>query len=174
MSQLKVNSIVPAGGLPSGAYGGVIQVVTGVKTDKFSSSTGGSFLDIGLSATITPQSNSSNILVFVSINVAGNDNGLRLMTGLFRGSTQIFRGDASGNRTRCSWQGVGTHNNAQHSVNHTFVDTGISTTSATTYSVKVFNEAQGYEIYVNASNTDGNTSTHGRSASSITLMELGA
>ena len=173
MSQLKVNSIVPVGGLPAGATsGGIIQVVTATKTDKFSSSTGGSFLDVGLSATITPQSNSSKILVLVSINVAGNDNGLRLMTGLFRGSTQIFRGDASGSRQRCSWQGVGTHANAQHSVNHNFIDSP-ATTSATTYSVKVFNEAQGYEIYVNSSNTDGNSSTHGRSASSITVMELG-
>ena len=173
MSQLKVNSIVPVGGLSGNAKGGIIQVVTATKTDKFSSSTAGSFLDVGLSASITPQSNSSSVLIFVSINIAGNDNGLRLMTGLFRGSTQIFRGDASGNRQRVAWQGVGTHANAQHSVNHTFVDTGISTTSATTYSVKVFNEAQGYEIYVNSSNTDGNSSTHGRSASSITLMELG-
>lgn len=172
MSQLKVNSIIPANGLPSGANGGVIQVVSGVKTDRFSSNTGGSFLDCGLSATITPQSSSSKILIFVSINVAGNDNGLRLMTGLFRGSTQIFRGDASGNRQRVAWQGVGTHANAQHSVNHNFIDSP-ATTSATTYSVKVFNEAQGYEIYVNSSNTDGNSSTHGRSASAITLMELG-
>ena len=32
MSQLKVNSIVPAGGLPSGANGGIIQVVSATKT----------------------------------------------------------------------------------------------------------------------------------------------
>ena len=37
MSQIKVNSIVPAGGLPSGATaGGIIQVVQSVKTDDFS------------------------------------------------------------------------------------------------------------------------------------------
>ena len=34
MSQLKVNSIVPVGGLPSGASGGgIIQVVQAVKTN---------------------------------------------------------------------------------------------------------------------------------------------
>ncbi|BCV08527.1 MAG: hypothetical protein CM15mL8_070 [Caudoviricetes sp.] len=55
MSQLKVNSIVPVGGLPSGASGGIIQVVQTVKTDTMSTSgTGGSYQDItGLSVTIT-------------------------------------------------------------------------------------------------------------------------
>tara|TARA_R100001129_G_C5256373_1_gene229801 strand:- start:135 stop:659 length:525 start_codon:yes stop_codon:yes gene_type:complete len=173
MSQLKVNSIVPAGGLPSGANGGIIQVVTSTKTDTFSSTTAGSFLDISLNATITPQSNSSNILILASVNCAGSDTGLRFMTGIFRGSTQIAQGDASSSRQRCSWQGVGTHANAQHSVNHNFIDTGISTTSATTYHIKLFNEASGYNVYVNRSHTDGDSSTHGRSISSITLMELG-
>ena len=32
MSQLKVNSIVPSGGLPAGASGGIIQVVQGTTT----------------------------------------------------------------------------------------------------------------------------------------------
>ena len=45
MSQLKVNSIVPAGGLPSGANGGIIQVVSTTKTDAFST-TSSSFTDI--------------------------------------------------------------------------------------------------------------------------------
>ena len=172
MSQLKVNSIVPVGGLPSGANGGIIQVVSSTKTDTFSSTTAGSFLDISLNATITPQSNSSKILILGSVNCAGSDTGLRFMTAIFRGSTQIALGDASGSRRQCSWQGVGTHTNAQHSVNHNFIDSP-ATTSATTYHIKLFNEASGYYVYVNRSNTDGNSATHGRSISCITLMELG-
>ena len=35
MSQIKVNSIVPTGGLPSGANGGIIQPIQTVKTDTF-------------------------------------------------------------------------------------------------------------------------------------------
>ena len=70
MSQLKVNSIVPVGGLSSGANGGIIQVVQSVKTDTFSTSSS-SFTDItGLSATITPSSNSNKILVILDLMVA--------------------------------------------------------------------------------------------------------
>ena len=40
MSQLKVNSIVPVGGLPAGATaGGIIQIVQTKKTDTASNST---------------------------------------------------------------------------------------------------------------------------------------
>ena len=66
MSQLKVNSIVPVGGLPSGADGGIIQTVQTVKSDvtSQSGSSSGTFFDIsGMSATITPSSNSNKVLV---------------------------------------------------------------------------------------------------------------
>ena len=38
MSQLKVDSIVPSGGVVSGANGGIIQVVQVTKTDQFATS----------------------------------------------------------------------------------------------------------------------------------------
>ena len=66
MSQLKVNSIVPVGGLPSGSNGGIIQIVYAETTTKVSES-GGSFVDSGVTATITPSSNSSKILVVASM-----------------------------------------------------------------------------------------------------------
>ena len=69
MSQLKVNSIVPVGGLPSGATaGGVIQTVTASTTTQVSQSYSSegtittTITDTGLSASITPSSNSSKIL----------------------------------------------------------------------------------------------------------------
>ena len=67
MSQLKVNSIVPVGGLPSGANGGIIQVVQTFKNDA-ASVTSNSFVDLpGMSATITPSSNSNKVLVRFSL-----------------------------------------------------------------------------------------------------------
>ena len=57
MSQLKVDSIVPRGGLPSGANGGIIQTVAVHKSDS-TSTTSTSFTDSGLEASITPQSSS--------------------------------------------------------------------------------------------------------------------
>jgi len=66
MSQLKVNSIVPVGGLPSGANGGIIQIVYAETTSE-ASDTSGNYVDSGVTATITPSSNSSKILVVASM-----------------------------------------------------------------------------------------------------------
>ena len=35
MSQIKVDSIVPSGGLPSGSSGGIVQIKSVTKTDTF-------------------------------------------------------------------------------------------------------------------------------------------
>ena len=61
MSQLKVDSIIPRGGLPSGSQGGIIQIQhTLFKTHSSFSADG--LHDVGLSCTITPQSSSNHIL----------------------------------------------------------------------------------------------------------------
>ena len=64
MSQLKVDSIVPRGGIPSGSNGGVIQVKTGF-CGAFTS-TNSSYVDTGLSVSITPSSSSSKFIIVVS------------------------------------------------------------------------------------------------------------
>ena len=88
MSQIKVDSIVPRGGLPAGSNGGIIQVKQTFKNDEFSSSSS-SYVDItGMTVTITPQSSSSKILIDVNLNAGGADNmyaGIKVM----RGSTSI-------------------------------------------------------------------------------------
>ena len=79
MSELRTNKIYPRDGLPAGASGGIIQVVeafdyTGTS---ISSST---FVDTGLSASITPTSASNKILVYVSHNIykSGTNNYMEL------------------------------------------------------------------------------------------------
>jgi len=64
MSELRTNRIVPRDGLTSGTGkgGGVIQVVYGFATTQVSH-TSTSFIDIGLSATITPTRSDSKIIV---------------------------------------------------------------------------------------------------------------
>ena len=89
MSQLKVNSIVPAGGLPSGAKGGIIQVKQNIKTDtsSFEGSTGNFSGNIsGLTETITTQSASSQVLIILNTNLSTTE-GQRCTFRILRGST---------------------------------------------------------------------------------------
>ena len=70
MSQLKVNSIIPTGGVASGGGGGIIQVKTAHTSNKTTTNST-TFQDIsGLSLTITPLSNSNKILIYVNLTFA--------------------------------------------------------------------------------------------------------
>ena len=96
MSQLKVNSIVPVGGLPSGSNGGIIQVKQTVKTDSFSSSSS-TLVDVtGFSVDITPSSNSNKILIYVSIGIAANSTSSATCFALLRGSTNLTSNTSGG------------------------------------------------------------------------------
>jgi len=160
-----------ADSLGTGVGGKVLQVVQVVKSDTFSSSSA-TLVDItGLSASITPSSSSNKILVMVSLSIGGNDSGLRLMTKLFRDSTAIFIGDTAGSRERVSWQGTSLSNTHTNSVNHIYLDSP-STTSSTTYKMQGRNELGGYSWYVNRNSNDTDSTSHGRFASSITLIEI--
>ena len=91
MSQLIVNSIVPAGGLPSGSNGGIIQVKQTIKKDVFTTSqavTSG-YTDLtGLSVAITPSSSSNKILVTTQIYNGAANNAVNFFR-LLRGTTFI-------------------------------------------------------------------------------------
>ena len=148
-----------------------MQVVQVVKTDTFSSSSA-TLVDItGFSASITPSSASNKILVMVSLNIGSNESGLRLMTKLFRDSTGIFIGDTAGSRERVSWQGTTLALTHTNSVNHIFLDSP-ATTSSTTYKMQGRDEVAGYNWYINRNSNDSDATSHGRSASSITLIEI--
>ena len=89
MSTLKVNKIIPVGGVPSGGGGGIVQVVQTLKTDAFTSAAENSFTDItGMSVNITPLSSSSKILVSVNMGASNGSDVLHVYR-LLRGSTVI-------------------------------------------------------------------------------------
>ena len=176
MSQLKVNSIVPVGGLPSGANGGIIQTLSTTKTDSFST-TSSSLVDItGLSLTITPSSNSNKVLIIADVmgGVTGSSNIFGAMLQLVRGSTEIAKADASGSRSQ-STVGMGGSGGAigniqQHYGFH-FLDSP-ATTSATTYKIQI-KHTQGTETRINQNLYDSSdNSNRVRSVSSITVMEI--
>ena len=174
MSQLKVNSIVPVGGLPSGSNGGIIQVVQTVKTDAFSQSSLGrdTMTAIVLSQAITPSSNSNKILVRVDLTV-GCSADVGIYLNLFRGSTQICRGDANGSQQRVS-SFAATRNNDSHGYcGITFLDSP-ATTSSTTYGVKLSSAGfAAVNVYLNRVDNDlTDQSQLARGTSTITLMEV--
>ena len=173
MSQLKVNSIVPAGGLPSGSNGGIIQVKQSVKTDTMTvSGSGGSYQDVtGLSVTITPSSNANKVLVIPSILLAA-DSGHRHGYRILRGSQVICVGDSASNRVQAtSCQGNPPNNVMMYNHTNTFLDEP-GTTSATTYKIQIRGESNSSGLYVNRSQTDTDSTSHFRGTSQITVMEV--
>ena len=64
-SELRVDKIVPTTGVPTGGGGGIIQVVhaSTQTAQEQDFSAGSTFVDTGLSASITPKFSTSKILV---------------------------------------------------------------------------------------------------------------
>jgi len=69
-SKLRVDSILPVDGAPTGGGGGIIQVKQVYKTDAFTSESA-SFVDVtGMQVSITPKFNTSKILITANIGCA--------------------------------------------------------------------------------------------------------
>ena len=148
MSQIKVNSIVPVGGLPSGSNGGIIQVVQAVKDDTFSTNST-SFTDLtGLSASITPSSSSNKILVEARIYLSlGTGSGSSTAKFNFvRGSTNI--GQPAGSTTHEGTMLVWSNSAYMKPYTMNFLDSP-ATTSATTYKVQVGRDNTAATIHIN-------------------------
>ena len=64
MSQLKVDSIIPTTGVPTGGGGGIIQIVTATTSTEKDVTTD-TYVDSGLTCNITPKFSTSKILVIV-------------------------------------------------------------------------------------------------------------
>ena len=176
MSQLKVNSIVPSGGLPAGASGGgIIQCVQTIKSDD-SSVTGSTVADSGLSVTITPQSSSNKILIIADMN-SGSSNAYDSKLRLVRDSTDIYLGDADGTRPRAT-RVVTTHPPSSYGVYHNvpaqivFLDSP-ATTSSVTYKIQMASYSTQI-VYLNRSHQNQELSGEydGKPSSSIMVMEV--
>ena len=179
MSQLKVNSIVPVGGLTSGANGGIIQCVQTVLTAAQSYTPTGphTYNDMpNFNCTITPSSSSSKIMIVVGIGALHLDSGT-IAAKVQRGSTDIGVGDANGNRPRAGFRMYGSNiYNTNHcgSYHFTFLDSP-ATTSATTYKLVCMGEnGSSYPVYLNRGVADGDSAFSYRATtiSTMTLYEV--
>jgi hypothetical protein len=141
-----------------GGGGKVLQVVNATYSTQ-TSTTSTSFADTGLTATITPTSATSKVLVFVNqvgCHRASGTNGA-LQLRLLRGATSIVTFEKY-----LGYNGSSIEINAG-SASTTYLDSP-ATTSATTYKTQLATDLASYTLAVQA---NGGTST-------ITLMEIGA
>lgn len=157
--------------------GGILQVVSTAKKDTFST-TSTTPVDItGLSATITPRSTSSKILVLVQLSMSVSDGADHaVFAQLSGGNASNYIGDAGqASQPRAV---MGTLNNTSSFIWRVsslaypmnFLDSP-NTTSSVTYSAQLFAKS-GSTGYVNRSGTDTNFTHYARTASSITLIEV--
>ena len=155
--------------------GKVLQVVSTVKTDTFSS-TSTSFTDVtGMSVAITPSASNSKVLIIATLNV-GNDTDDRWSAyRLLRGSTGISIGDDDGSKTRASAGSVRqTATGSQNLVSNmsiSFLDSP-STTSATTYKLVCKVQSGGSALTFNRPGNTANADYVVQTASSITAYEI--
>jgi len=172
-------------GAPPSGIGKILQVVSTTKTDTFSASIAQGALSAvtGLSATITPSSTSSKILVLGQVNAATAVGGFYLegvTAVLTRGGAAICIGDSAGARGRGTSSGGsvvaanGLDEIAQ-SISILFLDSP-ATTSATTYAIEVGHSRAGTTTVV--INSPGVTtldrSDIWRTTSTITVLEVSA
>ena len=178
MSTLKVNSIIPTAGVPTGGGGGVIQVVTTNKTDTFSASINKTtFSGAAISVNITPISASSKILLIAKLTIgleSDNDIGFAFFKAgaVIDGATA----DAHGSAARIHAQTFSTHYEQQHNVMGLYLDTAGST-SQITYDCRLRhgnNSTSGHTIYLNRDHGGGSGDMEQRSMSSLVAMEVSA
>ena len=147
---------IPKGTLPTGS---VLQVVNASTSSQVSTASS-AYLDTGLTATITPTSASSKILVVVDqsgVYADGNNNtGVDLF--IYRGATQLAKigGRVAGDKASGVSMSIG-------SVTSNYLDSP-ATTSATTYKTQ----------FLAGSNTNSAYVQVYSALSTITLMEISA
>ena len=157
----------------SAAGGGkVLQVVSTTKTDTFTT-TSTSFVDVtGLSVSITPSATTSKIMVIASYSIANTGSTYFTFARLVESSTAIFVGSSTGSRTPASarWGEPGASGMSSSTAS---ILRSPNTTSAVTYKIQIMGES-GATAVLNRTGSDSDTAERPRTASTITVMEIGA
>jgi len=154
-------------------------VVSATKTSVFTTTSSTPTNVTGLSATITPTSDTSKILIianlFLSLANTGGDQSP--FARLARGATGIYIGDASSNRTQASTMAYVAPGSTSielygYTTSMMYLDSP-ATTSATTYNVQVWRTGGG-TVKVGSLSSDQDNDAHGRMPASITVIEVAA
>ena len=184
MSTLKVNSIIPTTGVPTGGGGGIVQTTVTTKTDTASQSVSGSqnsndwSLESTIKGTITPTSSSSKILVRMMLNVS-LDGTAGMHGSLARkvGSTEtMLVGDDGNNRSEVTSSTFINNGHSMNAIHISYLDSP-STTSAVNYYAKINQmTGGGATLFLNRSSqdTDSSDGSYPRGLSTVILQEMSA
>lgn len=155
--------------------GHVLQVIHGTSKEKTTVATASNvYTSIPLSASITPSSTTSKILISVVVHT-GSAGGAEGISGrLYKNGSNIAdaMGEGSGSRQQ-AWFHSGEHTSgqAQHGASASYLDSP-ATTSALTYQVYCSTYSASYPVSINATQDDQDSFYSRRTISSITLMEV--
>jgi hypothetical protein len=157
---------------PAGIGSNVVQAV---KTDTFTTSSGG-WVDVtDLSVTITPTSATSKILILTKVAVSADNVNRGGAIQVVGGNAGTFVGDASSSRIRAASSAMNTMAFTSVDTNVVYLDSP-ATTSPVTYKVQAGQVRIG-NVYINRSDSDtGAVSDNevSRTASSIVAIEVEA
>ena len=159
----------------AGGGGKVLQVVTSnqLSTQSISGSAG-SWVDLtSLTASITPATTSSRILILAQLGMTGGD-GSSGAVRIMRDSTAIALANTAGSRPRGTIHIVSIGSSHSPGASITYLDSP-SLDVAITYKLQM-NWQNGSTGYINRSggNGDGTSGYQARGMSSFTLIEIGA
>ena len=180
MSGVTTDNVNRASGLVKAAGGGgkVLQAVTAINTEtqSISGSVGSHVAIDDLSCAITPATANSKILIMISIGGFGSTGAQSGTFIVMRDDTEIGVADDAGSRVPGSFHAAATCSGGCHYVAHGFsVLDSPSSTSEITYTLTL-NHQNGVTGYINRSGSDGDGTSgyQGRSASTMTAIEIGA
>ena len=166
------------GATVTGAIGKIVQVVSTTKTDTYSEaiSARGTGSDItGLTATITPTSASSKLLIYATLNTSREGGYGYANFIIHRDGSAVLVGDTDGSRLPVTvGDNIGVTNAVAMFNTCSFGQVDASSTSATTFSVRLENAGSSgtKTFYVNRSVTDTDANGFTRAISSIMVMEV--
>jgi len=172
-SELRVDKIIPTGGVPTGGGGGIIQIKQALKTDAFSTSST-SYVDItGLSVTLTPKFSTSK--VFISFDLAtGHTTSTQQSIQLVRqvsGSDTIINACAYDSSTSMFYVDAADSYETwdRNHVTYQCIDSP-ATTSAVNYRLRTYIYSSSQTQYVNRCHNSANNT----GSSTLTVMEVSA
>ena len=177
MSELRTNRIIPRDGLPSGSFGGIIQikqkVIDGTYSESVPPGYSGPYGNLVDSESITPTRSDSKILIMMNLNVGASNDG-NLSVTLHRNGSVISGaiGASPGSRTPVTATEFTSNTSRQVQMNVTYIDSPAST-SAQTYGFK-FSVAENGNMncYLNRDNNFGGSYHTQKPISTITLIEV--